>query len=674
MSHYTRITANSYTISLGNTGARLSDPRARYYSVLKLLQQFKQTHKQWTPSEQLLLGDLLTQEGVFDIKKDNKVTADKDVRLKTSFLAQLGFTDYNRNITPVGEALLEKSQYPMIDDFEISSDSFLYLQQFLKYQQEGFLLKPLFSLLYSCIAFDNSLPIDFVTYIWASSHTEEELCSNIEYYKRHNSYKETVYLSVKNAASTQLAIENTETFAATHCFDDTIALKGLLYELLPHGKGSSFKEKAIELFYDLKLYWQHKDSWETSEKINYIQQVLKSRYKDISSKKPSFYLEVLFGQCTLIKKTDWDTVISFFEHTPLMESKNEKDFTVAYHVLYMYIKKLSICEEYRDLNIRHLRLLDIFIFANDTIELDIIFWYLFKSVKKFLLKETIITDQSSYRSFLEKEHASLGDIYKFLNINISDIIQDISIEEPQVKQIGLKGFTKKKKIERLEQLIHTVFSKKNILWLFDQLHKRDYEQVRLFIKGEYIEYEATIPALFEYLLAISFYWLTHKQIDLSQLLTPNLDANLLPKTHTAGGQADVILCLNNKDYLIEATLSDNDNQRKMEAEPVPRHLARHMLEVNTNSMALFVARELDPNNLVVLRNYKFSPWYGNHQDKVEGMNILPLTIRNIIFMLQEELPFINLEQQFESLLNSPTTDGYQWFIGEVNPKFDYDYK
>ena len=31
MSHYTRITANSYTISLGNTGARLSDPRTRYY-------------------------------------------------------------------------------------------------------------------------------------------------------------------------------------------------------------------------------------------------------------------------------------------------------------------------------------------------------------------------------------------------------------------------------------------------------------------------------------------------------------------------------------------------------------------------------------------------------------------------------------------------------------------
>ncbi|ERI63803.1 hypothetical protein HMPREF1551_00891 [Capnocytophaga sp. oral taxon 863 str. F0517] len=35
----------------------------------------------------------------------------------------------------------------------------------------------------------------------------------------------------------------------------------------------------------------------------------------------------------------------------------------------------------------------------------------------------------------------------------------------------------------------------------------------------------------------------------------------------------------------------------MEAEPVPRHLARHMLEVNANSMDLFVARELYSNHL-----------------------------------------------------------------------------
>ena len=674
MGNYTKITANSYIISLGNTGARFSDPRTRYYRVLKLLQEFKQTHTQWTPAEQLLLADLLTQEGIFDIKKDNKVTADKDVRLKTSFLAQLGFTDHDRNITPVGEALIEYTQTPSTNSFEIASDSFLYLEQFLKYQQKGFLLKPLLSLLYSCIAFDNSLPIDFVTYIWAGSRTQEELLTNIKYYKKHNSYKETVYQSIRNANSTQLAIENTETFAASYHFDDSIALKELLYELLPHGKGNSFKEKAIELFYALRLYWQNKQIWDKSQKIDYIQQTLKPRHKYISSKKPIFYWDALFGEHTLSKKTDWEAVIHFFEHTPLMAAENDKDFIVAYHVLYMYIKKLSVCEEYRDLNIRHLKLLDIFILGNDTIELDIIFWYLFKSVKDSLLKEKAMDNQDAYTAFLEEKHTSLGELYKFLDIKHSDIVQAISIDFPQVKQIGLKGFTNKKKEERLKQLIHTVFTKEHLIWIFNQLYPREDGQIRQFIKEKYQEYEATIPALFEYLLAISFYWITHEQIDLKELLTPNLDANLLPKTHTAGGQADVILSLNNKDYLIEATLSNNDNQRKMEAEPVPRHLAKHILEKNTNSMALFVAKELDPNNLVMLRHYKFSSWYNSSQDKVEGMNILPFTIKNIIFILKEEIPFITLEKQFEYLLNSPTTDGYQWFINEINPKFEYDYQ
>jgi hypothetical protein len=48
MTHYPKITANSYIISLGNTGARLSDPRSRYYKVLEALQDFKVTHNEWT--------------------------------------------------------------------------------------------------------------------------------------------------------------------------------------------------------------------------------------------------------------------------------------------------------------------------------------------------------------------------------------------------------------------------------------------------------------------------------------------------------------------------------------------------------------------------------------------------------------------------------------------------
>lgn len=671
MSLYKKINTNSYIISLGNTGARFSDPRSRYYKVLEVLEIFKKQYQEWSIAHQLLFAEVLIKQGIFDIKKDNVVSADKDVRLKTSFLAQIGFTNNNRDITPVGRELIACTQQLSINDFELATDSFLYLKQFLKYQQEGFELKPLLSLIYCCIAFDNALPIDFLTYVWAGARTEEELLAYISYYKLHNSYKEAVYQSVRASATTLIASQNIDIFFSEYTFANTQATKELLYELLPHGKGNTFKKKAVQLFYDLYLYWQNKDCWKQEEKITYIETHLKARYKDISSKKPQYYLEALFATDTLTKKSDWQAIIQFFEHTTLMRANDEKAFLEAYHVLYMYIKKLSICEEYRDLNIRHLKLLDIFVFGNDIIQLDIIFWYLFREVKEDLLKQTAIEDDT-YRVFLETSQSTLGDIYPFLAVKVATIVSHIAVDYPEIQEIGLKNFTNKKKEERLEQLIQKVFTKEHIVKLLEQLYPRRDDEVRRYIKELYQEYEATIPALFEYLLAISFYWLSEQQISISDILTPNLDANLLPKTHTAGGQADIILRHKNKDYLIEATLSDNDNQRKMEAEPVPRHLAKHILEVNANSIALFVAGQLDPNNLVVLRNYKFSTWYANVNNKVEGMNILPLTIANMIFLLKRTISFEEIDNQFDILLNSPTKDGYQWYINEVNPTFEYE--
>jgi hypothetical protein len=671
MSLYKKINTNSYIISLGNTGARFSDPRSRYYKVLEVLEIFKKQYQEWSIAHQLLFAEVLIKQGIFDIKKDNVVSADKDVRLKTSFLAQIGFTNNNRDITPVGRELIACTQQLSINDFELATDSFLYLKQFLKYQQEGFELKPLLSLIYCCIAFDNALPIDFLTYVWAGARTEEELLAYISYYKLHNSYKEAVYQSVRASATTLIASQNIDVFFSEYTFANTQATKELLYELLPHGKGNTFKKKAVQLFYDLYLYWQNKDCWQQEEKITYIETHLKARYKDISSKKPQYYLEALFATDTLTKKSDWQAIIQFFEHTTLMRANDEKAFLEAYHVLYMYIKKLSICEEYRDLNIRHLKLLDIFVFGNDIIQLDIIFWYLFREVKEDLLKQTAVGDDT-YRVFLETSQSTLGDIYPFLAVKVATIVSHIAVDYPEIQEIGLKNFTNKKKEERLEQLIQKVFTKEHIVKLLEQLYPRRDDEVRRYIKELYQEYEATIPALFEYLLAISFYWLSEQQISISDILTPNLDANLLPKTHTAGGQADIILRHKNKDYLIEATLSDNDNQRKMEAEPVPRHLAKHILEVNANSIALFVAGQLDPNNLVVLRNYKFSTWYANVNNKVEGMNILPLTIANMIFLLKRTISFEEIDNQFDILLNSPTKDGYQWYINEVNPTFEYE--
>jgi hypothetical protein len=668
MSEYKKITANSGLISLGNTGARLSDPRATYVKILNALVEFRTQNKNWETKDQSEFGELLGELGIFDIKTDNKVSSDKDVRVKTGFISQLGFTTDERIITSAGKELLANSLNFETNEFDISNESFTYLKQFLKYQQNDFEVFPLLSLIYSIIEFDNELPIDFVTYVWSGSQTKKELLDNIKNYKKHSDYKETVYQSALNSENTKIVAKNATHFFATHNISDKKELKELLYAILPHGKGNTFKDKTIALFHDIHSYWLNKNIWNETQKRKFIQDKLKSRHKDISSKKPSYYLESLFDTTALNNSSDWKKIIAFFENTSLISSENEENFVVNFHVLYMFIKKLSLCEEYRDLNTRHLKLLDIFVFEYGKLKLDLVFWYLFKPVKDDLLKAKPLP-QNEYRVKLEASQNNIGDIYDFLKINIAELSKQIATDFPEVKKLGLQNFALKKKEERLLELVNTVFTKENIIKIFENIYPRKDDQIRKLIKEWYQDYEATIPALFEYLLGISFYWLSEKQVRISDILNSGLDANLLPKTHTAGGQADIIVRCKDKDYLIEATLSDNDGQRKMEAEPVPRHLAKHILEVNPNSLALFVAGQLDPNNLVVLRNYKFSSWYNSDGNSVETMSILPLSVSNMIYLLKKENDFNKLENKFETVLNSETKDGFKWYTNEVNPIF-----
>ena len=668
MSDYKKITANSGLISLGNTGARLSDPRATYVKILNALVEFRKHNKKWETKDQTEFGEFLGELGIFDIKTDNKVSADKDVRVKTGFISQLGFTTDERIITSAGKELLQNSTSFDTNEFDISNESFTYLKQFLKYQHNDFKVFPLLSLIYAIIEFNNELPIDFVTYVWSGSQTKRELIDNIKNYKKHSDYKETVYQSALNSENTKIVAKNATHFFATHNISDRKKLKELLYAILPHGKGNTFKDKTITLFNDIYSYWLNKNSWNEAKKKKFIQDKLKSRHKDISSKKPSYYLESLFDTTALNNSSDWKKIISFFENTSLISSKDEENFVVNFHVLYMFIKKLSLCEEYRDLNTRHLKLLDIFVFEYGKLKLDLVFWYLFKSVKDDLLKAKPLP-QNDYIVKLEASQNNIGDIYDFLKINVAELTNQIATDFPEVKKIGLQNFALKKKEERLLELVNTVFTKENIIKIFENIYPRKDEQIRKLIKEWYQDYEATIPALFEYLLGISFYWLSEKQVRISDILNSGLDANLLPKTHTAGGQADIVIRCKGKDYLIEATLSDNDGQRKMEAEPVPRHLAKHILEVNPNSLALFVAGQLDPNNLVVLRNYKFSSWYNSDGNSLETMSILPLSVSNMIYLLKKENDFNKLENKFETVLNSETKDGFKWYTNEVNPIF-----
>lgn len=248
MSEYQQITSNSGLISFGNTGARLSDPRFVYYKILSLLDDFRTKNSNWDIESQVEFGKVLTENNVFNIRQDNIISSDKDVRLKTGFLSHFGFTDSNRRITGAGRELLNNYSNNLDNAFDISVESYAYFKQFLKYQQPGFDLIPLLSLIFCILEFDNKLPIDFVTYIWSGSHTKNDIISNIKHYKKKLSYKEALYKNIETSKNTEISKSNIEKFVSTYQMTNQDELKLLLCSILPHAKGDGFKQKAISLF------------------------------------------------------------------------------------------------------------------------------------------------------------------------------------------------------------------------------------------------------------------------------------------------------------------------------------------------------------------------------------------------------------------------------------------
>ena len=74
--------------------------------------------------------------------------------------------------------------------------------------------------------------------------------------------------------------------------------------------------------------------------------------------------------------------------------------------------------------------------------------------------------------------------------------------------------------------------------------------------------------------------------------------------------------------------------------------------------------------MVVLRTYKFRPWYDSDGQAVtQSMDILPLTIKDIIYILEMEITLEDLEATIDELISSDEENGKVWYEEEVSKKF-----
>lgn len=347
----------------------------------------------------------------------------------------------------------------------------------------------------------------------------------------------------------------------------------------------------------------------------------------------------------------------------LINAKNIKEFNKVFFEQMHLFKIKSTLNDYFDLNRRYFKITDVVLFNDEKVELDVLPKCFFNNISNELIKIAF------------EESKNLRENIAIENIDPCLIIDEKKLFAELGRVVGVKITTgevarkivKDERYARFNRLVDEKFSKANLIDLFTKFENRADNEIRRIITDN-----ADIPTMFEYVLGIAWYVISEKQGDILEYMNLSLEADLLPKTHAIGGNADIeYLYPQSAHYpahilLIEATLSEKAGQRRMEMEPVSRHVGDYMLaNPKIQTYCVFVSTYLNLNVISDFRGRKTAEYFNQEGTQfVNGMKILPVQTSEIKTILETDIKYRELYLLFEKAYNSTETVA-QWYEKEI---------
>ena len=654
----------SYCWNLGTTSFRVQNLNYKIERQLQMLNEL------WSYKENKI-WDYFTQEKYYNIMhKEEFVTGnalrkDKDARQKTSGLVEIGVIDKDRRITEIGYKIIEIIKNNDFDDnniFNINKDSFIYLKQLLKMQKvsSNVEVKPFIVLIYLLTNLQYLTKEEF-TYLLPLCLKNSEAKDMIKTIKMIREKEITVEDVIRNR---MFAMENYQEALEFMNNNDIDSLEKFA-KVDMNRKSKDYSKTLFEFYKDLMYIVQGELN---EEKLNKILEFIKLQ-SDKNSKVAKYWKEYFWYNSRVAYTDEWK---EYLKTIKIFKSKDKIEFNTEFFRIMQTAKWKATLEDYADLNRRYFSLTDIILFKDNRVELDILPRYYFLNIADELL-DTKFLNTKEYIEYFEKD-IEFEKIYDCLNININDVITQIKADYPEsrISIENVKDFIRDERLKRFEELIDSKFKENDLVSIFRNIEQDNRKEVE-----EYLECEATIPTILEYILAIAWYRISDKQGNILDYMKLSLDANLLPKNHAGGGTADIIYhydeteVYKEHELLLEATLTDSTSQRKAEMEPVSRHLIRRKQEEdNESTYAVFVANILNPEVLSDFRSRKHYWYEGKNGEDKQGLKIIPLSINDIIIILKKNLHYNQLYKLFENAYNDTKVNDLKWYDVMVKNKIE----
>ena len=654
----------SYCWSLGTTSFRVKDLNFKIERQLQILKEL------WNENQNVRWnGNNSIQEEYYNkMLQKNFITGEannkpKDARQKTSGLVQIGVIDDNRHITEIGEKIIdivEQENFKSDNIFNINKDSYLYLKQLLKLQitDNGINIKPFAVLLYFLSEL-GYLTKDEFTYILPLCTNREYIDIMLENIKKYRNNQKTIEDIIQNK------MENMSNYKAAIDFIKENGVNSIdEFSIIDMGrKGTKYVEPMYNFFEALyRISKKDFDEEALDTIINFIKEQTKK-----NSKVAKYWKDYLRYSSKMLTEEYLEDI----KEIPLFNSKNKTEYTIEFFKVMHTAKWKATLEDYADLNKRYISLSDIVIFEDDKIELDVFPKYFFLNISKEIVN-TEILDKDKYNNFISTD-IELNKIYECLNVNVDEIIYQIQADYPDrvVNKDSIKTFIEDEKLRRFNELIDNKFNENQLVQLFTYIENNDRSAI-----NEYVDWNSDVPTIFEYILGITWYRLSNRSGNILEYMKLSLDANLLPKTHAAGGTADIVYEYNKtNDYpehkvLLEATLTESTSQRKSEMEPVSRHLMREIQENdNDDTYAVFVANILQEEVLSDFRSRKNYQFRGKNSVK-SGLKIISLSIRDIIKLINIKIQYSKLYKIFDEAYKDTNINDLEWYEKLVKNKIN----
>ena len=649
-------TYKSYSRPLGTTSFRRKELNKEIESQLKLLIEFwalpENANKSW-------VGDKETQRDYYDFMLDkgfvegDATKKDKDAREKTSGLVDLGLVTEDRRITHAGVALLkivESNDFSSKNILGIPTDSYLYLRQVIKssFKVNGEYVRPFL------------VVMNALCELGTLSYEEFGLLSLVINSKKKRFIFDSIRSLRNNTTNTDNIIwqilSSMENYQeAEWLFLNNPVTESLIMEIGMNRDGTRHDKPYYGLY---KALIEVRKSASAENVLNLLNAV-----NLISKGCASYWKKLLFTKDRLSSNTIYKLNGACIKTESWLFSDDEIEFKKQFFKQLHLIKAKYLLDNYADLNKRILKTTNAVLFDDNTVKLDIIPHCYFDLMSNELDGITFTQEERLQTDIAIEE---ISDIFAISQADIVARARELYKVNTN-NLLGVQNYIEAERYVRLNKMIDDKFTDENIVMLMTYFENRDDEKIQ-----DAVTRNADIPTIFEYILAITWYKISGRQGKVLDYMNLSLDADLLPITHAAGGHEDITYKYEaTEDYpahtlLIEATLANSKNQRRMEMEPVSRHLGDYLLShPEEDAYCVFATTFLHVNVVADFRMRKNAPYYStNGLEVVNEMKIIPFQTREIKTIMQTHVTYAELYRIFEQAHQSIIAPN-MWYQQEI---------